>query len=498
MQLFSSYRRSRRIGALILVISGIAVAFACKSASGSSDDDEGEGTGSPSVSLGSQSGAIAVGVAGTAAFSVSTANVAAGTVGTIAWYSSSAGATTADAPAGITASVSAVAGNAATVTIAATAAAVQGTYYFKLTEGSATSSVATLRVCDWEFVGAEAFSAGAATYLSLKLDSSDVPYVAYSDGNNSGKATVMKYNSAASSWSAVGSAGFSEYSVQYTYLVIDSDDVPIVAANSGSATAWKYTSESSPWSNLGVFSSDMGLSISAALDESDNLYVAFRDTDNGDKAMVVCKNKTGSAWNAVGPTTGFSSGMASCVALALDSKGIPYTAYIDHANGKGITVMKYDGSSWSALGTEGGVSAGGQDWVSLAVGPDDLPYVAYMDTTNGYKATVMKYDSSELSWISVGSSSSSSYASASNYYCCPSLAISSSGTIYLAFTDGALARATVIKYEPSTASWMAVGRAKISPAEVDDFPSLVLDSSGTPYLGYVNIDDSKASVMRFR
>jgi hypothetical protein len=32
----------------------------------------------------------------------------------------------------------------------------------------------------------------------------------------------------------------------------------------------------------------------------------------------------------------------------------------------------------------------------------------------------------------------------------------------------------------------------------DDFPSLVLDSSGTPYLAYVDVDDSKASVMRFR
>jgi hypothetical protein len=82
-----------------------------------------------------------------------------------------------------------------------------------------------------------------AYYTSLALDSSGVPYVAYRDGANSNKATVMKYDSG-SGWVPVGSAGFSAGQADDTSLALDSSGVPYVAytdlANGSKATVMKY------------------------------------------------------------------------------------------------------------------------------------------------------------------------------------------------------------------------------------------------------------------
>jgi hypothetical protein len=45
----------------------------------------------------------------------------------------------------------------------------------------------------WQTVGPAGFSAGGAGEISIALDSSDIPYVAYADLGNFGKATVMKF-----------------------------------------------------------------------------------------------------------------------------------------------------------------------------------------------------------------------------------------------------------------------------------------------------------------
>ena len=100
----------------------------------------------PTVSIGTQQGTLTAGTAGSAIFAATTTNVAAGTTGTVTWYTSSACTTISTAPKGITATVSAVASNAVTVTMAADATAIADSYYFTLDEGTAVSSVATLTV----------------------------------------------------------------------------------------------------------------------------------------------------------------------------------------------------------------------------------------------------------------------------------------------------------------------------------------------------------------
>ena len=45
----------------------------------------------------------------------------------------------------------------------------------------------------WTLVGTADFSAESAIKISLAVDSTGAPFVAYGDGANSGKATVQKY-----------------------------------------------------------------------------------------------------------------------------------------------------------------------------------------------------------------------------------------------------------------------------------------------------------------
>lgn len=106
----------------------------------------------PTVTVGAQSGELKAAAEGTATFAVTTTGIVAGETGAVAWFSDAEGKTSAQAPAGISATVSAVANNAATVTMTATAAAVKGTYYFKTTIDGTTSAVATLTI------GAEALT----------------------------------------------------------------------------------------------------------------------------------------------------------------------------------------------------------------------------------------------------------------------------------------------------------------------------------------------------
>ncbi|HRY53190.1 MAG TPA: beta-propeller fold lactonase family protein, partial [Spirochaetia bacterium] len=100
----------------------------------------------PTASLGSQSGTPRNGAAGSASFAATTSHVASGAVGTISWYADQAGATATSAPTGVTPSVSAVSGSAATVTMTVASSASIGSYYFRLAEGQAVSNLATLTV----------------------------------------------------------------------------------------------------------------------------------------------------------------------------------------------------------------------------------------------------------------------------------------------------------------------------------------------------------------
>jgi len=93
----------------------------------------------------------------------------------------------------------------------------------------------------WVNVGSPGFSAGDAEYTSLAFEGG-TPYVAYRDGSNSYKATVMKFDG--TNWVNVGSPGFSAGDAEYTSLAFEGG-TPYVAytdvGNSNKATVMRFT-----------------------------------------------------------------------------------------------------------------------------------------------------------------------------------------------------------------------------------------------------------------
>jgi hypothetical protein len=92
----------------------------------------------------------------------------------------------------------------------------------------------------WTLVGNAGFSAGHSGYTSLHVYD-NMPYVAYMDNGNSGKATVMTYNG--SSWVAVESAGFTDGYAMYISLYVY-NGTPYIAYADGACgdkqTVMKY------------------------------------------------------------------------------------------------------------------------------------------------------------------------------------------------------------------------------------------------------------------
>ena len=102
----------------------------------------------------------------------------------------------------------------------------------------------------WVNVGSGGISVGLANCISLDLDQTGQPYVAFTDSAASFRATVMKYDG--SKWITVGNAGFSAGTANYTCIAISSAGVPYVAysdnGNSDRATVMKYDSV-----DMGIF-----------------------------------------------------------------------------------------------------------------------------------------------------------------------------------------------------------------------------------------------------
>ena len=332
----------------------------------------------------------------------------------------------------------------------------------------------------WEVVGTAGFSAGAADYTSLAFYNGE-PYVAYEDGANGSKATVMRYTSG--SWQTVGAAAFSAGSASYTSLAFYNAEpyVAYVDAGNGSkATVKRYTAGS--WQTVGAagFSAGSASYTSLAFYNGEP-YVAYLDVANANKATVM--RYTGGSWQTVG-AAGFSASTAPYTSLAFYN-GEPYVAYLDTGNGARATVKRYTGGSWQTVGAAG-FSASAAPYTSLAFYNGE-PYVAYEDVANSSKAMAMRYTGG--SWQTVGaagfSASTASYTSLAFY----------NGEPYVAYVDaGSGSNATVMRY--TGGSWQTVGTAGFSAGSAT-YTSLAFDND-EPYVAYKDAGNgNRATVMRY-
>lgn len=371
-------------------------------------------------------------------------------------------------------------------------------------DGFSNSDEATgvFHAAGWEVVGSAGFSGGTVFDVSLALDGSGAPCVAYMDSSTSPsyKATVRHFNG--SSWVPLGGIGISPDIATGTSIAIDEGgNIYLTFADyssgiDGKATTMVYNGTS--WTNLGSpgFSAGTFLYSSLAVHSSGSVYtpyVAYKDGGNGDKATV--KSFNGSSWITVG-TEGFSDGQALGTSLAVSGDGTPYIAYKDGSVSNKATVKAFTGGAWSTVPLAGeGISSGAVDYLVLAAapgGPPNILYIAYKDATVAGKATVKKYESG--AWTSIPAAGDGLSSGVADYV---SLAITPGGVPYIAYSDDSNGgKATVKNYVAG--SWYTVGGEGFTSGAVE-YISLKIDPSGTPYIAFKDMSSGgMVTVMSFR
>ncbi len=256
----------------------------------------------------------------------------------------------------------------------------------------------------WQTVGSAGFSGGSAYGISLAVSRDDVPYVAFRDGMSFLYATVMKYSgSGETGWEPVGLSGFTPGGADYLSLVFDNTNIPHLAFMDNSAyskaTVMKYTGvtaeNATGWETVGTagFSEYSVNYEKLAFDQSGTPYVAYRSGPEGKAVVMKYTGAEGTGWEPVGSQY-FSDGMAAFVSLVIDSGGTPFIAYNDTnyaKNTRKAAVMKFTGTGWEPVGS-GDISEGSARHTSLALDRDGALWLAYEDGANSNKLSVKKYD----------------------------------------------------------------------------------------------------------
>jgi len=336
----------------------------------------------------------------------------------------------------------------------------------------------------WTNVGTPDFTGSYAGSTSVAFDDNGVAYVAFSDGSQSGKATVMKYSGGM--WQVVGTPGFSSGGVTGLTLAVRGT-TPVVAfadaGNGGKATAMKLNS-SSTWVNVGTagFSTGAAYNTTIALDSIGYVYVAYTDAANSNKATVM--NYNGSAWVALGGA-GFSTSGASYPAMTI-KHNIPYIVFSDASAGGALTVMSYNGTTWAAEGNTG--FGGNASSTCIAADNTGTLYVAAPVSTQA--GSIVAYKLVSGTWeamttqVSVGAAES------------PQIAIDANNTPYIAYqqvTAPNAGKANVMTFSGNT--WQTVGSEGFTPGKAYDI-SLAIGPGNAPYVAFAdNSDSNKVTVM---
>jgi hypothetical protein len=355
----------------------------------------------------------------------------------------------------------------------------------------------------WQNVGTAGFSAGQTSSNSFYVYdhpvAGPVPYVAYKDAGNGNRATVMKYDGAA--WEKVGFPGFSAGEVWDTSLYIYNDPVdgpvPYIAyrdgGNGNRATVMKY--DGTAWEPVGLAGfSDGEVWQTSLYVYNGTPYVAYRDLANGNRATVM--KYDGAAWEPVGLAE-FSPENSSIPSLYVyDNNGTP-VPYVAYRHGNKPWLMRFNGVAWENVGDQ--VSANTPTNISLYVYDNigtPVPYVAYRD--GGIKATVRRHNGT--AWENVGTPGFSAGSTDFN-----SLYVyDDNGTPvpYVAYSDGGIGghdnRATVMKFNGT--AWEPVGIPGFSAGTASGTSLYVYDKNGTPvpYVAYMDgANGNRATVMKF-
>jgi hypothetical protein len=218
---------------------------------------------------------------------------------------------------------------------------------------------------------------GRASEIQLVVTGTGIPCLAYRDGTDSNKVSVMAFDGSA--WRLVGARGF-------------------------------LASGYSP--------------VSLAIGKDGTAFVSAADTRGYGAVMVW----DGNNWMRLGGQDyTFWTLPSEKMPLAVDGQGAPFVAYMDAANNYGGTVMKFNGITWADVGAPGFVE--GASGFSLAL-HEGNPLVVYHGPENWLFGRVFQ----DGQWVRVTNWRTSRFSA--NSALSSSLALSPGGVPFVAYRDG--------------------------------------------------------------
>jgi hypothetical protein len=253
----------------------------------------------------------------------------------------------------------------------------------------------------WSTLGA-AIGTGEGHWVDLMVTPDGKPCVAYSDYSCGNRSTAMKFD--AGVWSPIGTPGYSVSSAGYERLVTArdgtmysafSDNAYPDAANVGKASVLRFDPTTSTWSYLGTpgFTAFGASNLTLAIDHAGVPWIAYYRYH----AAIIVQRFDGTNWvtapgspNGADVPTVESESWRQWLSLQFDSQDRPYIAYQLFYGGQRAVVRRLDGIDWQLVG-QAGFTPGAADYLSMIVDEQDTPWVVYRDGAYGQHVSVMRY-----------------------------------------------------------------------------------------------------------
>jgi len=362
----------------------------------------------------------------------------------------------------------------------------------------------------WFAIGASASgggisnSGGDTSSPSIALDSSGNPVVAWVNSRSGvGSIYIRQWNATGGTWDEIGANSASGSGIGYgssPSLALDSTGNPIIAWEYSSGCIYIKRWNGSSWAETVAGSASgtglgYGSSPSLAVDSAGNPALAW--VYQGD--IWIKLNATNTQ-----PPGSLSNGYAQFTApsLALDSAANPVVAWEDDYFHE-IFIMRYSGSTFveigagsaSASSAGGGISlnSGISQNPSLALDSSGNPVVAWEDNSSGnYEIFIKHWNGS--AWVGYSNGTvdymGGGVSNNSGNSVLPSLRINALGLPIVVWQNGSIPSRDIYIKIWNGSAWSGIGSASASSGGISstsgdsNSPSLVLDTSGNPFVAW--------------
>lgn len=278
-----------------------------------------------------------------------------------------------------------------------------GNYYVSYYDLSVSKgSVQKYDGTSWSYLGGEAgITTGTATYNSLSIDNEGIVYYTNQLGWPGSGLEVRQFDGI--SWQQLSNATNS--SVNYQASAVSATGILFTYSSDASGTVKRYNEGA--WEQVGNSGFSSGATYAEMIIGSNNII--YTCNVSGGNAQVYQNSVTAGLnddWSLTGgETVGAASSSEQYTSdIAIDNANNLYVAYVSNGTGgQKLNVKKYNGTSWVQLG-QANFSSGKVQHVAIAVSAAGEVFVvaSRFENDDFLRNTAYHYDEVTSSWVELG------------------------------------------------------------------------------------------------